>query len=431
MLGTGGSMVFTVVIADDITGANDIGVMYAKAGLEAVVYSYDKIGEDFVPEAQVTVIDTNSRFCPREEAYRRVFEITRKIGKQGAVQFVDKQCSVFRGNIGAEFDAMLDALCEDHGCVVLGFPDNGRTTINGIHHVYGVPLEESQFRNDPVHPMTKSDLVDILQEQTSRKVGLIPESIIRQGADAVIAEKERLKQEFHYIIFDVRDNHDLEVLAMALKDEKIICGSSAPGYYLGRQYARAHGIESAAGQETASQGKVLGMAGSLTPQTKAQTAYLREHGYPVITLDTRRLFSREERLAEEERVLKAYEECHLSSRLVLIHSCQEEELVAVTKEKGAHAGLSNTQVSELVSGVLAELAAVISEKYTIGKFIICGGDTSAAFCNRMGIAGVKVLREIEAGLPTCRSITEPYYEMVLKSGSFGKEGFVETALKYL
>lgn len=30
----------TIVIADDVTGANDIGIMYAKAGLTAFVYSY-------------------------------------------------------------------------------------------------------------------------------------------------------------------------------------------------------------------------------------------------------------------------------------------------------------------------------------------------------------------------------------------------------
>ena len=36
----------TIVIADDVTGANDIGIMYAKAGLDAYVYSYDEQGGD-------------------------------------------------------------------------------------------------------------------------------------------------------------------------------------------------------------------------------------------------------------------------------------------------------------------------------------------------------------------------------------------------
>ena len=33
-------MPYTVVIADDVTGANDIGIMYGKSDLETIVYSY-------------------------------------------------------------------------------------------------------------------------------------------------------------------------------------------------------------------------------------------------------------------------------------------------------------------------------------------------------------------------------------------------------
>ncbi|MCI8463035.1 MAG: four-carbon acid sugar kinase family protein [Lachnospiraceae bacterium] len=424
-------MVFTVVIADDITGANDIGVMYAKSGLDTVVYSLDKLEEDFVPVHQVTVIDTNSRFCTPEEAYKRVYSITKRIGPRGAVQFIDKQCSVFRGNIGAEFDAMLDALGEKHGMVVLAFPDNGRTTVNGIHYVYGVRLEDSQFRNDPVHPMRQSSLVDILSAQTKRRVALVPAAVLDQGREALLQEIERRKKEASYLIFDARDNADLELLAQVLKDEPVICGSSAPGFYLGRLYAREKGIVPPVGENRSGDEKILSIAGSLTPQTRAQTEYMKKQGYPVLTLDTRRLFEEDTRQAEEERILKEYAKAHDRSRITLIHSLQDEELVRETKEAAARKGLTNTEVSEAVSRQLAELACIIGEKYSIRKYMICGGDTSGAFCDRFHIRGVKVLEEIEPGLPVCRSITEPYYELVLKSGSFGSESFLETAAGYL
>ena len=63
--------------------------------------------------------------------------------------------------------------------------------------------------------------------------------------------------------------------------------------------------------------------------------------------------------------------------------------------------------------------------------MIGGGDPSGAFCDRLHIRGVKVLEEIEPGLPVGRSITEPYYERGLKSGSLGSESFLETAAGYL
>ena len=42
-----------------------------------------------------------------------------------------------------------------------------------------------------------------------------------------------------------------------------------------------------------------------------------------------------------------------------------------------------------------------------------------------------LLDEIEAGLPTCRSLEAPFYKMVLKSGSFGSEAFIEKSIEKL
>ncbi len=171
-------MPYTVVIADDVTGANDIGIMYAGAGLDTYVYSFCDGREQDYRQCDVLVVDTDSRFDTRDTAYRKVYEALKGAPRDGVRQYINKQCSVFRGNIGAEFDAMLDALSEEFAVVVLGFPDNGRTTVDGIHYVFGTPLAESQFARDPVHPMTKSSLMEILQEQTHRTVGRDRKSVV-------------------------------------------------------------------------------------------------------------------------------------------------------------------------------------------------------------------------------------------------------------
>ncbi|HKY54321.1 MAG TPA: four-carbon acid sugar kinase family protein, partial [Anaerolineales bacterium] len=103
----------------------------------------------------ILILDTNSRLDPPEVAYRKVFAATRELRQAGCRQFHNKTCSVFRGNIGAEFDAMLDALRLDFAVVVLGFPKNGRATVDGIHYVHGKKLEDSEFRHDPIHPMRR------------------------------------------------------------------------------------------------------------------------------------------------------------------------------------------------------------------------------------------------------------------------------------
>ena len=54
-------MPHTVVIADDVTGANDIGIMYAKAGWNTLIYRYgDGERKNYAP-CDVLIVDTDSR----------------------------------------------------------------------------------------------------------------------------------------------------------------------------------------------------------------------------------------------------------------------------------------------------------------------------------------------------------------------------------
>src|SRR5690606_21752077 len=218
------------VVADDITGSNDIGIMFAKAGLLAHVYAFpgvESLAAPGVEAPDITILDTNSRLDPPDVAYDKVFAATRALIAAGCTRFHNKTCSVFRGNIGVEFDAMLDALGQEFAVVVLGFPKNGRQTIDGIHYVRGVKLEESEFRNDPAHPMRRSNLVEILQSQTRRTVGLIDHQVVAQGEDALREAIEAARERWNYVIVDVVDQDALKTIACAVRDCPVLCGSSA------------------------------------------------------------------------------------------------------------------------------------------------------------------------------------------------------------
>ncbi len=415
------------VIADDITGANDIGIMYAKSNLDTIVYDYKATSYQ---QSDVIVVDTNSRFDSYEVAYKKVYEAVKTFKDKEVKQYVNKQCSVFRGNIGAEFDAMLDALNEEFAVVVLGFPDNGRTTIHSNHYVHGVLLEESQFKHDPVHPMNKSNLVQILQEQTKRKVGSIHYEIIEQGSEVLKKEINSYKNLVNYVILDVRDNKDLETIAKAVYDEKIICGSSALSKYLAQQYDKTTISTNVLSVEN-KQNKILCIAGSLTPQTISQISYIKNSGYKTICLNTKLLFRESETATECKRILLEVSKLYETENFVMVHSMNSNEDVNETKQIAKEYGINNTEVSKLVSETLAYLSETIIKQYNINNIIVCGGDTSASLCSALKIKGLRILEEIEAGLPTCQSIDYPYYKMVLKSGSFGTCEFIKKAIDLL
>ena len=72
------------VVADDITGANDIGGMFAKAGYSVHIYTYDgpgalERGRGDAPLPHIAILDTNSRLDDRATAYAKVFAATHKV----------------------------------------------------------------------------------------------------------------------------------------------------------------------------------------------------------------------------------------------------------------------------------------------------------------------------------------------------------------
>ena len=418
------------VVADDITGADDIGLMYYKSGHESVVFPYSSWREASFDFSDKVVIDTDSRLVSRQEAYKRVFNVVKKYSNDDISLYFDKQCSVFRGNIGAEFDAMLDALNADFAPVVLGFPDNGRTTVDGVHYVHGTRLEESQFRYDPMNPMTKSNLVDILSEQTSRRVSLISYHEYSGGLSHLKAVFEKEKAKGGYVIFDVRDNEDLKSLSLLLKNERIICGSSAIAYYLGLLEPAAK-VEDDAVTEKDSSGHVLCIAGSQTPQTKGQVSFSVSAGAYEIELDTVALFEPGKEHEVMEYILSEYAKQYENFNMVIIHVPFNHETVLKSKKAALESGISEQVSAKKVSSTLASIARLIHQDYPLDGVIVCGGDTSASFIKEFGIKGMLVSKEIESGVSVCRDIYNKSFSFVLKSGSFGGMEFLEKSRKML
>lgn len=416
------------IVADDITGANDIGIMYAKNGYLTEVYTFPATPPKGEQAPDVMIINTNTRLDSREKAYQKARESTEILQAHGCSQFFNKTCSVFRGNIGAEFDGMLDALGEDFAVVVLGYPKNGRTTLHGIHYVHGKKLEESEFRNDPVHPMRRSDLVGILQSQTNRIVSSVDIEIIQEGSDGLRREIERMRSLCHYLILDVRDQQSLKIIAEAIRNEKIICGASGIAEEL------ALVSESLPSGRTMSPVRqtgagVLCAAGSLMPQTRRQIDTMKAQGYPTFELDTRLIFSERGKSHLDDLIKNTIR--HLNAgQDVLIYTSNDPEKVRETKRIGKSAGLDEIRVSRRVSDTLSETVRKVVEKTGLNRLLLAGGETSASVCRELGIDTLTVWREIEPGLPSCIGGNSRKL-LVLKSGSFGNPDFFLKAIDHL
>lgn len=417
------------VVADDTTGANDIGVMFSKGQSTVKVVTFEETLE-LKKDANVVILDTDSRLDSLDLSYQKVFQATKKLEQLGCTRFFNKTCSVFRGNIGTEFDAMLDALNEEFAVIVLAFPKNGRKTVNGIHTVHGKLLEDSEFASDPVHPMKHSNLVSILQGQTERKVTSIDLSIVRQGAEVLKRKIEEARQSYHYCIIDSETQEDLGIVANACKDIKVLAGSSAIAEELPKYIKLVPMSNPKTQLNIRDSNGVLVVSASLTPQTKRQTEYLINTGIASVIVDSRFVFTIEEKDTEIRRAYReaiAYLE---QGRDVLVMANNDKEVVQQTKEIGAKILLDELTISKSVSAALAEITEKIVSDTGLQRLVVAGGDTSGTVTRQLGITGNYVLEEIETGVPSGLAIGRNLL-IVLKSGSFGSPEFLKRAIDHL
>jgi len=233
------------------------------------------------------------------------------------------------------------------------------------------------------------------------------------------------------VILDVADQAALATIARAVHDEPVLCGSSALGEELPPVWGVPAVRDGALDLPRLAGTGILIAAGSLMPQTGQQIDHLRLKGVPVFRLDTGRLFDADKGEGEVAGLAQTIAVRLRSGEDVLLHTPNEAESADASRRAGAVRGLSKTEVSRRVSEAVAEVTARVLEMTGQNRLVVAGGETSAAVCTRLGVKGMRVWREIQAGLPSCVSLTAPPLLMVLKSGSFGKPDFFAQALEHL
>lgn len=420
------------VVADDITGAGDIGGLFAEHGYAVRVFG---AGADLrtLPRllegrrCDVLVVDTDSRFLAPEEARARVMRAARALQNLDCELYWKKTCSVFRGNVGAEFDALLDTLGAEFGAALAAFPKNGRTTLHGVHYVRGVPLDESEFKDDPVHPTRTANLLEVVGSQSRRPVRSLPLEAIRRGEARSALEAAR--QQGGYLLCDGETQGDLHELARLLHREPILLGSSALAEELPRFWDAPEPFKPLEGLDFGDSPNALVVAASVMPQTQAQVRAFVEAGGVELVLEGKGALEQPE---EARQSLAGQAVWHLrQGQHVLIRSENHPQAVRQTRQLGQSLGMSGVEVSQRISGLLAEVAREALNQTDVRRLIVLGGDTSASVCRALGIEEMVVLEEIQPGLPSSLAVLEKPLLLVLKSGSFGKADFVLKALEHL
>jgi uncharacterized protein YgbK (DUF1537 family) len=135
-----------LILADDLTGAADCAIAFARRGREAAVIWGDAaiVGPD---QPAVLSYDADSRNLSAEDAARRHARLLARPLEPDRILF-KKIDSTLRGQPAAETATAIAALKtragSGFGVCAPAFPATGRTTVGGRVRVNGRPLEEAE-----------------------------------------------------------------------------------------------------------------------------------------------------------------------------------------------------------------------------------------------------------------------------------------------
>jgi len=375
-----------LVIADDLTGALDTGVQFAKEKIKTVVTTELEWNTLSLDGVEVLVIDTETRHLQEKEAFDRIKRVL-EIAKEKEIKYLYKKTdSTLRGNIGIEFLA----ICQTYDRPIMfipAFPKLKRSTRNGIQYIDGTPIHMTSFSKDPLNPVRESYIPKVIEEQAKLESSIVK---IDCYNNLSITDSD-------IYIFDAESDKDLLTIGETLKRKhmlKITAGCAGFAEILPKlidfKRDRRQVNLNIKGDH------IVIICGSINERSLKQIEFAKEKlGFLDIVLSKQEISNELNTLSEDI----------FSNKRIAIRA----EILQDPKN--------------LHHRILDKLANITEEIYNrigLNTFIIFGGDTLFKIIEKLKIEYLEPVGEIETGVAVSKAkIVEKELVFITKAGGFG------------
>lgn len=385
-----------IVIADDLTGANATGVLLTKIGLKTyTIMNTKQLSRNCNIKCDCLIFPTDSRNKKKQEAYDSVIQAAKSL-KSPEVKLYSKRIdSTLRGNLGAETDAMLDAL--DNGAIAMVvpcYPKANRILVGGYLLVNALPLEKTEAACDPINPMKTSNVKKLFETQSKYLIGSITLEDLDLGSRHVTEKLKKMKSEgIRIVIFDSVTWEDIELIAESVIDSNLPFISVDPGTFT---YAVAKKMITPSNQ--LGDKKVLAVIGSVNAVAKNQVDEL------FLTQKVNNEYVKISELLESEK-RREQEISRVTNRI--LERCGDFEVCSVVGSGILPEGrvpfepymkkynCSVDNLSNMINMSFAEIAyRILKSNSQFESIYSCGGDITVALCNRFEVTGLQLLDEV-------------------------------------
>jgi D-threonate/D-erythronate kinase len=373
------------VIADDLTGAAEIGAVGLRHGLRAEIVRRGQPGG----WADLVCMDTDSRACEPGEAAKRAAAAAKLLRAAGAKWIYKKVDSVLRGQVTAEVEAVMKQLDLQRALLLPANPSLGRTIRGGHYFLRGRPLHKTEFAQDPHFPRRSSQVLRLVKA---------PDQFFMRAVNG----GHRL-MDGNIVIGDAETAADVQGWTASWDARMLPAGGSEFFNALLNVESPARADGSGPGPEN-SPGHELFVIGTSTQSARKFIAAQRRKKTPVFSLPQELAWGAEFTPAAVAAVTQRVVAALASSPRVILN------VGLPPVRDAAAAGRLSENVVRVAGRVLRRLR--------VARVFAEGGATAAELVRCMGWARLEVLRELAPGVAVLAVAGEKNLLLTIKPGTY-------------
>ncbi|MFB6343736.1 four-carbon acid sugar kinase family protein [Saccharicrinis sp. FJH62] len=372
------------VIADDFTGAAEIGGIGLRHGLRVMI----ETRVEKVKDVDLLIIATNTRALSKTEAAKEIDKITRKLLKLDPEFIFKKLDSVLRGNVAAELHAQMKASANDIAVIVAGNPYFKRIINKGIYYVEGIPLAQTSFGNDPEYSINSSHVTEIIGNEFCEVSSIgVDEKMPANGL----------------VVGDITNDEEMTKWTMRLNNQMVIAGGA--GFFNAILFSLKNGkIRNEIKKEYTFGSKTLFIFGSAYPKSSDMDRMTLDNNVSVVNMPAE-IFNSADFEPDVMRRWVSTVSDHLRADKNVFVSIKYK----YKKESGLSVRLSKN---------IGEFVAQVNKSVALEDLFIEGGATASAVFKSLEINRLMPFCELDAGIIQMKVDKFPNMKITTKPGSY-------------
>ncbi len=387
-----------LVIADDLTGAIEVGAQFAKHSVGALVTpQFPSDASNMDDSIRVLVVDTDSRNLPSDEAAQRVRRVA-AFARESGIRYVYKKTdSTLRGNIADELSALCSAFPGQPLIYIPAYPRLGRTCKNGHLCVNGERIAET-----PIPGILKSRChLPVKEVADSRAL----ENVLEAAASPAI------------LVCDGETDEDLAGTAEVLRRLDRLQLTAGPAGFT-EYLAQALNLPQTEISQPPEIDTSLTVCGSLNMVSLTQVRHAEDQGFPAIGLTPEQVM-RADFLdgAEGRALIQRIIDSLSAQRHLILRTIGSIDGLPAYLEYARSLGIDEDGAHRLVAQQNGCIVRRVIEQVPLDGLIVFGGDTAKGVLQDATITPVK---EVVPGIPMSKvALDQHELCLVTKAGGFG------------